>query len=61
MDAVGPLEFSLPEAVFVFLEQLGSLVGLDGVEEWVAQYGDVSTGAVSANQGLPTVSERKIC
>ena len=61
MDTIGPLEISLPEAVFMFLKQFGSLIGVDGVEERVAEYGDVSAGAVTAFQGLPTISERRLC
>ena len=61
MDTVGRLEISLPEAVFMFLKQFGSLIGLDGVEERVGEYGDVSAGAVTAFQGLPTIYERRFC
>ena len=60
MDTVGPMKLSLPKAVFLFLKQFGSLDGLYWMEERVAEYGDVSAGAVTAHQVLPNVSERRI-
>ena len=59
MDTVGPMKLSLPKAVFLFLKQLGSLSGLYWIEERVAEYGDVSTGAVTSDQGLPTISKER--
>ena len=60
MDTVGTPDLSLPKGVFLFIKQLGSLTGPKWVEGRVAEYSDVSAGAVTAHQVLPNVSERRI-
>ena len=60
MDAVGPPKLTLPEAICVVPEQLRPFTGFEGVEGRVAEYRDVSTRAVIAQQGLRCVSARQM-